>query len=377
MKFVVSSTDLLRKLQSISKVVNPKNTLPILDNFLFELQEEKLVITASDLETTLVTSLELDNVEGGGKFALEAKRLIDILKEFSDQPLSFDVNEETMDVDILSENGKFSVVGIDGEDFPEPAELEEDKSTAFKITGRTLHRGIIKTIFATADDELRPVMNGIFMELKEDSLTFVASDSHKLVRYRREDVKAGKEASFILPKKPAEILKSTLVKDDEDVTIEFDEKNAIFEFANFKIVCRLIEGDYPNYESVIPINNENKMTVDRVEFYNTIKRVAIFANEASRLVKFKITPTQVTVSAQDIDFSISAYERITCQYEGEDMTIGFKASFFQDVLNNLSAPDIVVEMSEPSKATLVFPIEKSDEYEDELMLIMPMMLDSE
>ncbi len=377
MKFVVSSTDLLRKLQSISKVVNPKNTLPILDNFLFELQEDKLIITASDLETTLVTSLELDNVDGGGKFALEAKRLIDILKEFSDQPLSIDVNEETMDVDILSQNGKFSVVAIEGEDFPEPAEIEEENSTAFKISGKTLHRGIIKTIFATADDELRPVMNGIFMELKEDSLTFVSSDSHKLVRYRREDVKPGKEASFILPKKPAEILKSTLVKDDEDVTIEFDDKNAIFEFANFKIVCRLIDGEYPNYSSVIPINNENKMVVDRVEFFNTIKRVAIFANEASRLIKFKITPSQVTVSAQDIDFSISAYERITCQYEGDEMTIGFKASFFQDVLNNISAPDIVVEMSDPSKATLVLPIEKESEYEDELMLIMPMMLDSE
>ncbi len=377
MRFVVSSSDLLKKLQSVSKVINPKNTLPILDNFLFEIKEEELIITCSDLETTLVTNLVLDNVDGGGKIAIEAKRLTDILKEFPEQPLTFEIDEETMDVDILSENGKFSVVGAEGDDFPEPAELDEEKSTAFNIDSKILHRGIIKTLFATSDDELRPVMNGIFMELKEDSTTFVSSDSHKLVRYKRYDVKADKESSFILPKKPAELLKSLLAKDTDGVTVEFDDKNAVFIFANYKIVSRLIEGQYPNYESVIPHNNSNKLVVDRADFYNTIKRVAVFSNEASRLVKFKLTANQMTVSAQDIDFSISAYERINCQYEGDEMSIGFKSSFFQDVLNNINSPDIVVEMSDPAKATLVLPTEKEDEMEDELMLIMPMMLDSE
>ena len=375
MRFVVSSTELLNHLQAVSKVISQKNTLPVLDNFLFEIKDENLTITASDLETTLITNLELDNVDGEGKVAIEAKRLTDILKEFPEQPLTFEIDKEEMQLDILSENGKFSVVAIDGIDFPEHAELEKEEASTLKIESKTLSKGIYKTLFATSDDELRPVMNGIFLQLSPENITFVASDSHKLVRYKRFDVKSEKEASFILPKKPCDLLKNILPKSDEEVKVEFDKKNAIFEFSKYKLVCRLVEGEYPKYETVIPIDNPNKLSVEREDFYNTIKRVAVFSNEASRLVKFDLTANQITVSAQDIDFSISAYERINCQYEGEEMKIGFKSIFFQEILQNMSADDIIVEMSDPAKAAILIPLQKENENEDELMLIMPMMID--
>ena len=377
MRFVISSTEILNRLQAVSKVISQKNTLPILDNFLFDIKGDELTITSSDLETTLITKQELENVDGEGRIAIEAKRLTDILKEFPEQPLTFEIDEEKMQVDILSENGKFSIPAIpDDGDFPEPAGLEEDKTTTFEIKSRSLQKGINKTIFATSDDELRPVMNGIFIELREEEMIFVASDSHKLVRYKRLEVKSEKEASFILPKKPADLMKNILSKKEEEmVTVSFDEKNAVFKFSDYKLICRLIEGDYPNYESVIPFDNPNKLSVDRTDFYNTIKRVAVFSNEASRLVKFELKPNQITVSAQDIDFSISAFERITCQFEGEDMKIGFKSSFFQDILYNLSADDIIIEMSDPAKAAIILPLTKEDEYEEELMLIMPMRIE--
>ena len=374
MKFVVSSSDLLRHLNAISRVISSKNTIPVLDNVLFEFQDDSLQLTASDLETTMITSLETEQLEGEGKIAIPAKILIDTLKEFAEQPLSFTVDTETFGIEIRSETGKFSIVGQSGEDFPQLPELDEEKSIAFNVGHDALLEGINKTIFATADDELRPVMNGILVEISPEDMTFVASDAHKLVRYRRKDAQAEIEASFILPKKPASLLRNLLPKEDLDVVVKFDEKNAYFELTNFRLVCRLVEGKYPSYDSVIPINNTNRLIVDRLDFYNTLKRVSVFSNQASQLVKLKLSPSEMVVSAQDIDFSISAVERLACTYEGHEMEIGFKASFLLEILSNLSTPEVKVELSDPTRAGLLLPAEDEMEDEDVLMLLMPMMI---
>jgi len=374
MKFVISSTELLNHLQAISRVISNKNTLPILDNFLFQLSDNELKITASDLETTLITSIKLENVTDEGIIAIPAKILTDTLKEFPEQPLTFEINTDTLGVVITTENGKYSIVGQNGEDFPQLPIIKDDKKNTIQLPANVLLNGIAKTLFATADDELRPVMNGIFIELFSDNMTFVASDAHKLVRYRRMDVKAEQEASFILPKKPASLLKSILPKEENDVLLEFDDKNAFFTLSNYKLVSRLVEGNYPSYNSVIPTNNPNKLTVDRLDLYNALKRVSLFSNQASNLIKLELTGNQINVSAQDIDFSISANERLNCQYEGDDMEIGFKSSFLIEILSNLASSDVLVELSDPSRAGIIFPIEKDNTDEDVLMLLMPMMI---
>jgi len=376
MKFVVSSTELLSHLSAISKVINSKNTLPILDNYLFLLEDKLLTITASDLESTLITSLELENTSGTGTIAVPAKLMNETLKEFPEQPLTFQIDPETFAIEIFSQNGKFSIVGQNGEDFPQQPLLNEALASTISVNHNVLLSGINKTLFATADDELRPVMNGIFVELTTEDMKFVASDAHKLVRYKRFDAKAEKDASFILPKKPAALLKSLLPKEDFDVKLEFDEKNAFFTLSNFKLICRLVEGNYPSYNSVIPQNNPNKLIIDRVEFYNTVRRVSVFSNQASNLVRLKLTENQLVVSAQDIDFSISAVERLNCQYEGEDMEIGFKSTFLQEILSNLSATDVKVELSDPTRAGLLLPAENENEEENVLMLLMPMMINA-
>jgi DNA polymerase-3 subunit beta len=376
MKFVVSSTELLSHLNAISKVISSKNTLPILDNYLFQLEDNRLTITASDLESTLITSIELDNTEGTGDVAVPAKLLNDTLKEFPEQPLTFQINGENSAIDIYSENGKFSIIGQNGEDFPELPELKEEATATIDVNHDVLLNGITKTLFATADDELRPVMNGIFVELGNDDLTFVASDAHKLVRYKRADAKAEVESSFILPKKPAALLRNLLPKEEFDVKLQFDDKNAFFTLSNYKLICRLVEGNYPSYNSVIPTNNSNRMIVDRLELFNTIKRVSVFANQASNLVKLHIDDNQLVVSAQDVDFSISAVERLKCQYEGDEIEIGFKSTFLLEILSNLSSSDVKVELSDPTRAGLLLPAEKELDEEDVLMLLMPMMINA-
>lgn len=376
MKFVVSSTELLSHLASISKVINSKNTLPILDNYLFLLEDNRLTITASDLESTLITSLELENTSGTGAIAVPAKLMNETLKEFPEQPLTFQIDPETFAIDIFSQNGKFSIVGQNGEDFPQQPILNESIASSINLNHSLLLSGINKTLFATADDELRPVMNGIFIELSTEDIKFVASDAHKLVRYKRFDAKAENDASFILPKKPAALLKSLLPKEDFDVKLEFDEKNAFFTLSNYKLICRLVEGNYPSYNSVIPTNNPNKLIIDRVEFYNTVRRVSVFSNQASNLIRLKLTENQLVVSAQDIDFSISAVERLNCHYEGDDMEIGFKSTFLQEILSNLSATDVKVELSDPTRAGLLLPADNENEEENVLMLLMPMMINA-
>ena len=375
MKFVVSSTELLKHLNAISRVISSKNTLPILDNFLLKLEGKTLMITASDLETTLITKIELENAAEEGLIAIQAKIMLDTLKEFPEQPLTFNINPETMAVEILSANGKFSIVGHNGEDFPVLPKLGVNHHEIV-LPHDLLLTGINKTLFATADDELRPVMNGIYIELSPEEMTFVASDAHKLVRYKRSDVKYSDVASFILPKKPASLLKNLLPREDSDVKLEFDEKNAFFTLSGFKLVCRLVEGKYPAYNSVIPLNNPNEMVADRVEFYTTLKRVSVFANQASNLVRLKLTPTELIVSAQDIDFAISAVETIKCEYDGQPMEIGFKSTFLVEILSNLSSEDVKMKLSDPSRAGLLLPAEKEVDYEDVLMLLMPMMINA-
>ncbi len=376
MKFVVSSTELLGHLQAISRVISSKNTLPILDNFLFNLSGNDLEITASDLESTLITRMKLENAEGDGIIALPARILLDTLKEFSAQPLAFELNLETMAVVINSENGKFSVMGQNGVDFPALPAIKKDKRSSFSINADILLAGISRTIFATADDELRPVMGGIFVEASPDGITFVASDAHKLVRYQRLDTVAEDSSSFILPKKPASLLKNILPREEGAVTVEFDDKNAFFNLNDYRIVCRLVEGNYPNYNSVIPKNNPRKITIDRVEFYNTLRRVSVFSNQASNLVKLQLKGNQITVSAQDIDFSISAYERVKCVYEGEEIEIGFKSVFLLEILANIVSQDVVIELADPTRAGLFLPAETDNESEGLLMLLMPMMINA-
>jgi DNA polymerase III subunit beta len=376
MKFVVSSTDLLSHLSAISKVISSKSTMPILDNFLFQLTDADLTITASDLESTLITHMELDNTEGNGTIAVPAKLLIDTLKEFPEQPLTFQINSDTYAIEIFSDNGKYSIVGQSGEDFPELPEISEEESTSVTLGPKILLKGIDKTLFATADDELRPVMNGIFVELSSENMGFVASDAHKLVRYRRSDAASEFESSFILPKKPAGLLRNLLPKEEFDVKLEFDNKNAQFTLTNYKLICRLVEGNYPSYNSVIPKNNPNKMVIDRLAFYNTAKRVSVFSNQASNLIKLNINDNQLVVSAQDIDFSISAVERLNCEYDGEEIEIGFKSTFLLEILSNISASDVKMEMSDPSRAGLLLPAETEEDAEDVLMLLMPMMINA-
>jgi len=376
MKFVVSSTDLLGHLQAVSRVISSKNTLPILDNFLFRLDGNELEITASDLESTLITKMTLENTSDSGSIAVPARILTDTLKEFPEQPLTFEIDNDKLSVVINSENGKFTVVGQNAGDFPQMPSIKQDQKATIEVPAEVLYSGINKTLFATADDELRPVMNGVYVELATDNLTFVASDAHKLVRYKRTDAKADTDSSFILPKKPASLLKNVLPKEENPVTIEFDDKNAFFSMTEYKLVCRLVEGNYPSYNSVIPTENPNKLSIDRVEFYNTLKRVSVYSNQASNLVKLALTGNQITVSAQDIDFSISAYERLNCQYEGEDMEIGFKSTFLIEILSNLSSADVIVELSDPTRAGIMLPAVSENDDEDVLMLLMPMMINA-
>jgi DNA polymerase III subunit beta len=376
MKFVISSTELLGHLQAISRVISSKNTLPILDNFLFSISGNDLEITASDLESTLITRMRLDNITGSGTIALPARILLDTLKEFSEQPLTFDVNPDTMAVVINSENGRFSIVGQNGIDFPVLPVIKKEKRFTFNIAADVLLAGIARTLFATADDELRPVMGGILVEASAEKLTFVASDAHKLVRYQRSDAKADDSASFILPKKPASLLKNILPRESGVVSVEFDDRNAFFNLSDYKVVCRLVEGNYPNYNSVIPKNNPRKVRIDRLEFYNILRRVSVFSNQASNLVKLQFTPNQITVSAQDVDFSISAYERHKCLYEGDDMEIGFKSVFLLEILSNIASQDVLIELADPTRAGLFLPAETSNEAEDLLMLLMPMMINA-
>jgi DNA polymerase-3 subunit beta len=374
MKFVVASDKLYKNLQVLSGVLNSSNTLPILDNFLFEFSKGKATISASDLETTMTTEVEV-MTEDEGSIAIPARILLDTLKSFGSTsiPLNFKIDEKSLAIEVTSEQGKYKLAGANGSEFPKAPEVETEKTVV--MDGSILANAINKTLFAAGNDDLRPVMSGLFLEIHEDKLHFVATDAHRLVRYTREDVTSSSPGSCIVPKKPLNLLKG-IVGSASEVEIRYNDSNAFFSFDNIKLMCRLIDGKYPNYEAVIPKDNPNKLTVNRDQLLQSIRRVSLFANKTTHQVRLKIAGSELHISAEDLDFANSAIERMTCNYSGEDMEIGFNSRFLMDMLSNLSIEEIVIELSAPNRAGILVPAEREDPGEDILMLVMPVMLNS-
>ncbi|MCF6224530.1 MAG: DNA polymerase III subunit beta [Flavobacteriaceae bacterium] len=370
MKFIVSSSQLLKQLQILGGVINTNNTLPILDNFLFELSDNQLKISASDLETTMSTIIDVETDQNGA-IAVPAKLLLDILKTFPEQPLTFKA-EDNNTIEINSESGKYALAYASGEEFPKSVELESPSTTI--LSGNILATAISKTIFASGNDDLRPVMSGVFFQFSPENLIFVATDAHKLVKYTRNDVHANEVAEFIMPKKPLTLLKNILSNSDEDVTIEYNDTNAKFIFGNSILICRLIDGKYPNYEAVIPKENPNKLTLERNSFSNSVRRVSIFSSKTTHQIRLKMAGTELKISAEDLDFSNKADERLQCSYEGDDMQIGFNSRFLLEMLNHLNSNEILLEMSLPNRAGILTPIDGLEEGEEITMLVMPVML---
>lgn len=376
MKFSISSSLLSNNLQIIGKVINSKNTLPILDYFLFEICENHLRITASDTETTLVSTLDIDNQGDGGLFAVPARRITDSIKEFSEQPLTISVDAESWEITISWSSGRLAIPGVTGLGYPELTTLTDDQ-TSLEIKAEVLADGVSNTIFATADDQLRPVMNGINIALTPTEITFVATDAHRLVCAQDRSVSVDQESSFILPQKPANLLKGILPKDGQQIIgLAFDSKNAIFTLPKFRLICRLIEGNYPNFNAVIPKNNENSMIIDRGELMTAIKRVSVCANQASGLMKFHLTQDNLHITAQDVDYATSAEDNLLCQYDGAELEIGFKAPFLLDILTNLHSTEIQIKLSDASRPGLFLPVDTLDDQQSLLMLLMPMMLNA-
>jgi len=349
MKFIVSSTYLLKQLQVLGGVINNSNTLPILDNFLFELEHSKLTVSASDLETTMATTLEVES-DSEGSVAIPAKLLLETLKTFPEQPLTF-VIEENNTIEISSNHGKYALAYASADEFPKAISLDSPSTTV--LSADILATAISKTIFAAGNDDLRPVMSGVFFQFSTESLTFVATDAHKLVKYSRTDVTANETAEFIMPKKPLNLLKGILLGSDDDVTIEYNDSNAKFSFENSILICRLIDGKYPNYEAVIPKENPNHLTIGRNQFLNSVRRVSIFSNKTTHQIRLKIAGAELNISAEDIDYSNKAEERLTCDYQGDDMQIGFNSRFLSEMLSNLNADDVQLEMSMPNRAGIL------------------------
>lgn len=374
MKFSVSSSALLTLLATTGKVISNKNQLPILDYFLFELRDGRLKVTASDLETTLIGSIEVDNVEAEGVIAAPARLMLDSLKEFPEMPLTIEVNDSTWEIRINWNSGASSIPGVSGMSYPALPALGEDHKR-IEFDADTLINGINKTIFATADDELRPVMNGVYINIQPESTTFVGTDAHKLVRYTAE-TQSDLTASFILPKKPANLLKSVLLKEEDAISVSFDAKNVIFELKSHTLVCRLIEGNYPNYNAVIPTANPNKVLIDRIGLVNGIKRVAVCSNQATNLIRMDVADNTVNLTAQDLDFSVSAKESLSCSYDGEPITIGFKSTFLVEILSNIETPTVVIELADSTRAGVFKPVYDDKQSSDTLMLLMPMMINA-
>tara|TARA_R100000789_G_scaffold99099_1_gene104711 strand:+ start:321 stop:1439 length:1119 start_codon:yes stop_codon:yes gene_type:complete len=372
MKFIVSSSYLLKQLQILGGVINNTNTLPILDNFLFDLKQDELTVSASDLETTMSAKLKVES-DSEGKIAVPAKLLLDTLKTFPEQPLTF-VAEDNNTIELSSNHGKYALAYADGEEFPNPVELEDPSSTV--LEGDILATAISKTIFASGNDDLRPVMSGVFFQFTTEGLTFVATDAHKLVKYQRADVTASQASDFIMPKKPLNLLKGILAGSESEVLIEYNDSNAKFTFDDTQLVCRLIDGKYPNYEAVIPKENPNKLTIERNQFLSSVRRVSIFSNKTTHQVRLKIAGAELNISAEDVDYSNKAEERLTCSYQGDDMQIGFNSRFLTEMLNNLTSDEVQLEMSLPNRAGILTPVDGLDPGEKITMLVMPVMLNN-
>ncbi len=372
MKFIVSSSHLYKGLQSIVGVVPSNSTMPIITNFLFTISGEELIAVATDLETTISANIPLSKVEGEGSFAISNKLLMDILKNLPDIPLIFAIDEESWSIKITANEGEYNLVGFDGDEFPKYPVLEGSSSLIIKAG--ILKKAINKTIFAVGNDEMRPAMSGVYLELTDESLTFVATDAHKLVRFRRQDLKSEVNASIILPKKPLNQIKNNLPEDDVDVVLNYTATNIHFNLGNINLVARLIEGRYPNYSAVIPANNPNVLTIDRLSLLLAIKRVSVFANQSTMQIRFKLSNEELYISAEDLEYSNFAQEKMACSYNGEEMEIGFNARFIIEMLSNIESQEVRIDMSQPNRPGIIYPIEDASDVEDILMLVMPVML---
>lgn len=370
MKFIVNSAYLLKQLSNINGVITTNPVVPILENFLFELDKGSLTVTASDLQTSMITELQVESKEKGN-IAVPARILLETLKNLPEQPVTFSIDESTYSIEIISDNGRYKLSGENATDFPKVPSVSNDFSA--EISSDVLARAVNNTIFATSNDELRPAMTGVYVNLGEKSTTFVSTDGHRLVRYRRTDIKSDSGSAIIIPRKALNLLKATLPGENTPVSIDFNLSNAFFRFGNIRMICRLIDERFPDYENVIPTQNSIKMTIGRSEFLSALKRISIYANKTTHQVRLKITGSELQVSAEDLDFSNEANERLACEHEGEDIEIGFNAKFLVEMLSNLDADQIKLNMSAPNKAGVILPSEQ-DKSEDILMLVMPVML---
>jgi DNA polymerase-3 subunit beta len=372
MKFIVNSTALLKELQKLNSVISSNNTLPILDNFLFDISSDSMTITSSDLEVSMISKISIE-ADTEGRITIPARILTDTLKTFSNQPLTFIVDISTFSIEMSSDMGNYKLAGQNANEFPKTPILSSSSTATF--SGKILANAINKTLFASGNDELRPVMSGVFCELSSEQVTFVATDAHKLVKHTRTDLSSDKTASFILPKKPLTIIKNNITE-NEDVKIEFNDTNTLFSFDNNTIICRLIDGKYPNYDAVIPKENPNKLTIETSALLSSIKRVSIYANKTTHQIRLKIAGSELQITSEDLDFANKAEERLSCQYEGTDMEIGFNSKFVIDMLNNIGAEQISLEMSAPNRAGIILPLDGMEEGENTLMLVMPVMLNN-
>lgn len=370
MKFNIDGKLFQQQLQAVNKVINSKNALSILDNFLFELEGDTLIITGSDQENIVTARLQVLESDGIGSVALPAKTLLDIAKEINNQPVTFIMNDVTGEIDMNFLNGKFTFMGIGADEFPRGERPEE--TNAITLPGSVVLKGLENTLYAVSTEPIRPMMTGVFWDIHEEDITFVASDTHKLVRYINKETAPGFSRSFIMPAKPASIIKSILTKEDT-VTLRLGEKGAMFEFGDFSLICRFIKGNYPNYNRVIPENNPFTATIDRVSFLNALRRVSIFASKASNLVKFDIETGSIRVAAQDLDYGTSAEERIPCDYEGNNMTIGFNCAFTIEIANNIKGDNLLIRLSDPARPGVFEPMQQA-EGENLLTIQMPMQV---
>ncbi|MBO9701222.1 MAG: DNA polymerase III subunit beta [Sporocytophaga sp.] len=372
MKFVVSSTALLKQLTAINGVITTNPVVPILENFLFEVSVGKLTVYASDLQTSMITEIVVESKEKGN-IAVPAKILLDTLKNLPEQPVTFTIDEETYSIEISSDNGRYKLSGENATDFPRVPAVKN--GYAVDVPSDILTRAIASTIFAASNDELKPQMTGVFINISDANTTFVATDGHRLIRYRRSDIASESQNTLLIPKKALNLLKASLPTDNTLVKMEFNASNAFFSFANIKMICRLIDERFPDYENAIPANNPNKLTINRQDLLNSLKRISIYANKTTHQVRLKIAGSELQISAEDLDFSNEANERLSCEYEGDDMEIGFNAKFLIEMLNNLDCEAIDINLSAPNRAGILNPAKK-DKNEDVLMLVMPVMLNN-
>jgi DNA polymerase III subunit beta len=372
MKFIVSSSALLKQLSAINGVVTTNPVVPILENFLFEIKGGLLSITASDLQTSMMTEIDVESKEDGN-IAVPARILMETLKNLPEQPVTFSIDHDTYSIEISSDNGRYKLAGENATDFPKIPSV--NNATVVQMSTEILSSAISNTIFATSNDELRPAMTGVYINLSSTNTTFVATDGHRLIRYRRVDVASQDDASIIIPRKALNLLKSTLPSEIIPVSVEFNSSNAYFNFSNIKMICRLIDERFPDYENVIPVDNPNHMTIDRMEFLSSLRRIAIYANKTTHQVRLKLTGSELQISAEDLDFSNEANERLSCDHGGEDIEIGFNAKFLVEMLNNISSKEVTLKFSAPNRAGLIVPSDKGAN-EDILMLVMPVMLNN-